>query len=116
MLGFILCFLYSFAPLFFALSGKMGYLLFDLAPYLETRREADFWNIQLHLALAALICGWLLFKYDNKSLNNSLLVFTITATLSLLSMGYWDNIGLLVIDVFMVVGVSLFLNAINKLY
>ncbi len=115
MLGFILGFLYSFAALFFALSEKTGYLLFDLAPYFEIRKDAYFWNAQLHLGLIAFLVGWLIFKYARKSLNTNLLGFSTSAGLSLLSMGYWDNIGLLVIDVSMVLCVSLFLDSINKL-
>jgi hypothetical protein len=115
VLGFVLGFLYSFAALFFALSEKTGYLLFDLAPYFEMRKDAYFWNAQLHLCLVALLIGWLIFKYAHKSLNGSLLGFSTSAGLSLLSMGYWDNIGLLVIDVSMVLGFSLLLKSINKL-
>tara|TARA_B110000211_G_C14009883_1_gene522591 strand:+ start:884 stop:1258 length:375 start_codon:yes stop_codon:yes gene_type:complete len=115
VLGFVLGFLYSFAALFFALGEKTGYLLFDLAPYFEMRKDANFWNAQLHLCLVALLFGWLIFKYAHKSLNASLLGFSASAGLSLLSMGYWDNIGLLVIDVSMVLGFSLLLNSINKL-
>ena len=115
MLGFILGFLYSFAALFFALSEKTGYLLFDLAPYFEARKDAYFWNARLHLGLVAILFGWLMFRYAHKSLNTSLFGFTMSAGLALLSMGYWSNIGLLVIDIFMVIIFSLLLNSINRL-